>query len=438
MKKITALAFIIFLSFSKTYSQKAVQIVTDDIDNFWMAYDKIKTTENDSLQYHYLNELFLSKASKGQKDIMSRTFDFKPHTFIYAIKTYPKFWNSVRENTFQVKNLQHEIDAELIKLKTLYPALKPVTIYFTIGNLKTNSKTAYKSVLIGTEMAMADTSSVSSEFYGPYKEHWYTHFATNPKSYVVQLCIHEYIHTQQNSPGESLLSTCLYEGVAEFISVLSTGKPSPMPSVSYGKTNETRVKARFEKDMFLLHMDYDWLRSNALNEFKMEDLGYYIGYSICEKFYEAAADKKKAIKKMIQLNYKNDEEIEKFVDETHFFSASISVLRSKFNYQMPRVMSISEFENKNQEVDPNITRITINFSMPMDKEYHSIGYGPMGVECRPQIVKFMGFSEDGMSASVEVKFEPNHRYQLLVSNTFQSLSGVSMVPFLIDIMTAEK
>mgnify|MGYP003536481788 FL=1 len=49
------------------------------------------------------------------------------------ILDYPKFWESVRQNTLQIKNHASDIRALIARLKKIYRYYKPVKIYFTIG-----------------------------------------------------------------------------------------------------------------------------------------------------------------------------------------------------------------------------------------------------------------------------------------------------------------
>jgi|TARA_R110002110_G_scaffold92763_8_gene241986 hypothetical protein len=68
--------------------------------------------------------------------IKARHYTVDDH--LSAIKDFPKFWTSIRENTYQAKTFSRELEISIEKLKTLYPDLNPAKIYFTIGALKSN------------------------------------------------------------------------------------------------------------------------------------------------------------------------------------------------------------------------------------------------------------------------------------------------------------
>ena len=434
-KLIVSLVLLLTLTNSSAQNSNA-KIVNYDIANFWEAYDKIITTKDSAQQYDYLNALFISKGSPGLKALMESR-EYTSQSYIDAIKNYPLFWNSVRKNTLRSEEFTKQIETELVKLKQLYPALKPAQMYFTIGALRTNGTTLNGAVLIGSELALTDKNTVATEFPERFAANRRRYFDSNPINDVVLLNVHEYVHTQQNAMVHNLLSECIYEGVAEFVSVTATGKPSAVPAINFGKANMKRVRKSFEKDMFRMHKQAYWLWSDLENEFKVRDLGYYIGYALCEIYYNNAKDKKQAIKYLIELDYTNEDLIEKFVDGTKYFSAPLSKLYKDFDKSRPTVISIDQIKNGSQNVDPKLTQITVHFSTAMDKNHRGFDYGPLGESNVLRVKNVIGFSEDGKSFTFEVELKPNQRYQSLVASTFRSIEGNPLKPFLIDFQTAE-
>ncbi|MEZ5043874.1 MAG: hypothetical protein R2828_28515 [Saprospiraceae bacterium] len=411
-------------------------VIDDDIDHFWQAYDKIIATNDSTLQYQLLNELFIEKGTPGLKAFMERR-SYTPASYINAINNYPLFWSSIRANTLKSKAYGQDIAFEIKKLKQLYPDLKPAKIYFTIGALMSNGTTMDSLVLIGAESAMADSATVTEELPGRLGENLRKYFDSNPIQHVVLLNVHEYVHTQQNTYGYDLLSQSLFEGVAEFVSVTAAGKPSSTPSVHYGKNNEGRVKERFAKEMFSPDWS-NWLYNNFDNEFKMRDLGYYIGYALCEKYYEAAPDKKQAIKRLIELDFGNRAVIESFVEETGYFGKSISALNAEYEQGVPKVIGIKPFNNGDQKVPPGLTQVTITFSTKMDTRFRGFDYGPLGEDHVLSVKNVIGFSADETAITIEVEPKPNQRYQVFLTDRFKSIDGLFLQPYLIDIRTGEK
>lgn len=428
------LIFVCLFYFLETSAQKTpVKIVTTDIDNFWKAYDKMITTTDTLVQLQYLNDIYYKKGTQGLKDIMEAR-NYTLAEYVQAINKYPRFWNSIRKNTYKSKRLLKEISNDISSLKTIYKSLKSAPIYFTIGAFRTNGTVLNNHVLIGSEMAMADKNVDITEL--PESLHYfYTTF--NPLRDISLLCTHEYVHTQQKPFVENLLSISIYEGVAEFVSTLATNKPSYTPAVGFGEQHSVAVKAKFEQDLFIPDRLYNWVWGNNRNELKERDLGYYIGYSICKRYYEMATDKKKAISEMIEMDYTDESMVERFVDTTQFLSAPLSVLYSRYELSRPYVTSIEPIINGSQDVVPGTQQITLHFSTALNKINSGFDYGPLGESVALRVKKVIGFSADGKSFTFEVEMKAGQHYQTLVTNSFRTVEGIRLKPFLIDVKTRE-
>lgn len=415
--------------------QTGATVITSDIDHFWQAYDLITATTDSATQHALLQQHYLDKASPGLLAFMERK-SYTAESYIEAINTYPKFWASVRANTYKGKDYAKEIDLALTKLKALYPDLRPAEIYFAIGALRSGGTTLNGHVLIGAEIAMADVRTVSDEFPDWLRTGLGGYFATNPIEDLVFLNVHEYVHTQQHGDGGyDLLSQCLYEGVPEFVAEMALGTPSPAGAIAYGHAHDDRIEQRFAKEMFSPHFD-GWLYNNAQNEFGTRDLGYYVGYALCEKHYAKAADKSRAIKELIELEFSDPAAIERFVDGTSYFDRPIAELKDAFEKSRPEVVRIREFTNGDRNVDPGSTRITIEFSAPMNKNQRGFDFGPLGEEHVLRIENFQGFAEDGRSMTLDVALVPGKELQVVLTENFRTEEGVPLKPYVIDITTA--
>lgn len=434
MKKTLSTIIIILVSINVFAQNKAI-IVTTDITNFWNAFDKIVTTKDSATQYSLMNTLYIDKASLGLKAMMQAR-NYTAKSYIDAINNYPLFWASVRSNTNKATEFAAKIEVEIAKLKILYPKLKPATMYFTIGALRSNGTTLEGMVLIGSELALADKAAITTEL-PESSSHLRGYFDQEPIKNVVFLNVHEYIHTQQKTTiGNNLIQQCVIEGVAEFLAVKAMGQESPNPQIKFGKENNELVQQTFIKEMFSPYL-YNWLWNDANNELKMRDMGYYIGYIICENYYEKAKDKNKAIKEMIELDYTNAKKIEAFVNQSGYFKDAISVYEKAFEANRPTVLNIKQFSNGSKKVSSNIAQVTITFSEVMDKNTRSFEYGPLGEANVMSIKNVVGFSDDGKSFTFEVELKPNRKYQLIIGTRFVSVDGVPLKPYLIEFETGK-
>lgn len=433
MKHLSKMLFLSIILFSCQNGQlKESKVITTDIDNFWIAYDLIRQ-ESDSLkQIKLLEALYLKKGTPGLEGIIEAK-RYRPEEFVEMINHYPKFLESVKSNTFKAAQLSKKLEKGINKLKDIYPELKPAKIYFTIGAMRSGGTTKDSLVLIGSELAMVDEQTDISEFEGGMKN-WATNYiATKPLENIILLNVHEYVHTQQNPIPNSLLYQCLWEGVAEFVSTKAMEVSSASPAIDYGKNNPKVIQA-FEHEMFYERTN-EWLWSNAPNQFEIRDLGYYIGYEICERHYESASDKKKAIEELIEIDYSKTKNVDAFIDETKVFTQPLTLLRAEDEKIRPKVMSIKQFQNNSKNVAPNTSRITIVFSEPMNIEHRGFEFGPLGEQNVLRVQNVIGFSDNGMEFTFEVKLKPNKQYQSLVSNRFQSKNGIPLNPYLIDFKT---
>ncbi len=307
---------IIFLFYSTTiFGQTQTKIYTTDIDNFWNAYDSVKTTIDTTKQKEFIQNLYLDKATSGLKDfIVAREHSAKRH--LDNILKFPKFWVSLRPHTTQIQSYTQDIEKLMLRYKMLYPAFKQPDIFFTIGCLNSGGTTTPNKILIGSEIAASDSSVDASEVGS-----WLRGvFKLNTS--VVSMVAHEVTHTQQkggdseDDGNSNLLGYCLKEGACDFIAELLLEKPVQSPYMTYGKANEKSLWKQFQKDMYGQETK-DWLYNGGQAPKGKADLGYFIGYIICKSYYHNSKNKTKAIKKIIELNY-DKKSVAKFLKKSKY------------------------------------------------------------------------------------------------------------------------
>ena len=286
--------------------------------------------------------------------------------------------------------------------------------------------------LIGSEFALGDRYTVTEEF--PENLNYVkNYYSINPPAFLDFLNIHEYVHTQQKPALDNTLSQSLYEGIADFIAAKVTNKKPPFKYDNFGLKNEAKLKIAFENELFNIRKMGDWMW-NENNQFKTRDLIYFIGARIAEANYEKASDKKAAIKKMIELDYNNDTEIEEYVNNSGYFSTSLKDLEQQFEESRPTVKAINQFENGSQNVPAGLSEITLYFSEKMDINIKSTGFGELGKDHFPKVTS-IDFAEDGLSITYKVNLESNKRYQILLENGYRTENEIPLKPFLIDFKT---
>jgi len=181
---------------------------------------------------------------------------------------------------------------------------------------------------------------------------------------------------------------------------------------------------------------YNWLWNSPNNEFGTSDLGYYVGHQIASRYYESETDKKLAIKKLIELDYSDEKEIEELVNSTKIFSTSLDLIEKEYENSRPIVKKIKQFVNNSQNVDPNIKEITLEFSEPLNGHNTGLDFGDLGEGAFPKNdINGRYWSEDGSMWTISVELEPNTKYQLLISSNFRTKNNVHLKPYLVDFKT---
>ncbi|SEG37296.1 gliding motility protein GldB-related protein [Algoriphagus boritolerans] len=133
---------------------------------------------------------------------------------------------------------------------------------------------------------------------------------------TVPIIVHEYVHLQQKNASEStLLDLAIMEGAADFITHLILGQPTDPRVFDFGVANEEKLWVQFETQMNGENTD-DWLFNTDNPETGYPgNLGYFIGFRICESYYHQAVDKKSAIKEMLEIR-----DFEKFLKDSAYGS----------------------------------------------------------------------------------------------------------------------
>ncbi|MDN3587785.1 DUF2268 domain-containing putative Zn-dependent protease [Pedobacter aquatilis] len=435
MRHLFTLLISCLLTIQAIAQQSKQTIVTTDIDNFWFAFDEIKSTTDSLKQLDILQKQYVDKGTPGLKAFMEAK-DYTTAAWLNCIRKYPKYWASIRPKTYKVKSLSTQFNPYLKKFKKLYPELKPASIYFCIGAMRSGGTTQGDKVLIGAELATGDLDVDISELPQNTKNWLKTYFGSNPFKDIVLLNMHEYVHTQEKSNGNTLLAQCIFEGTADFVAELITGKVPSMPYMTYGKTNHEMLKNKFKTEMFVNEFS-GWLYNGTSSEFGVGDLGYYIGYSICKNYYDKAENKKAVIKELIELDYGNNEVVEDFLKKTNYFAEGFNkaAIVKAYEKQKPVVTHIGPFKNGDNNVEANITEMTIFFSKPMDKNRMSISFGAGGEQTFP-LKKSLGFADDNKSLKFRIELKPNQTYEMLITGRgFKSTDGYPLVEYPVNFKT---
>lgn len=408
---------------------------TSDIDRFWEAYDSIQSTQDTTTQTAIFQELYLNQASPGLIDLMD-VRNYSIEEYMRAIRNYPQFWSSIRDNTLRVQEQFPVISSSIAKFKEWYPGLDPKPIYFAFGVFRSNGTISrYEDkVLISAEMALAGKNVVAEEM-PDHPRQFFEKF--HPWEDLPLLCTHEYVHTQQQPIAHELLLYCLYEGIAERIATLVTDSPSYLPAIHFESENTDTIRSLFQKDMFYPSRTYDWLWSDK-PVLGFRDMGYAVGNRMAELFIQNSSDKKEAIRQLIELDFHNQKEVDALINATGYFDQPVEDIRKEFWDNCPYVKKITGLENGAKNVPLGPKTVTIHFSEPLNGQSTGVDFGPDESAEFPYIMGERVWSTDQKSWTINLDVVPNKHYQLLITSNFRKENDRPLQPYLIEFWTVEK
>lgn len=285
--------FVILFSFSCSgQTSDKFTIETSDIPNFWKAYDSIQNTTEKAKVF---SELYLDKASESFKKMIALSGDIRnPENYLKSFEEYPKFWNSLREPTLELQNIEGEIVECYQKVQELYPSFKPgdVCIFIGVRSIQASVPNGGNLIFMGGELNLQFDKVNLSEF----KPEETFPYQNSTKSTIV----HETIHLQQKGDAKSLLGQAIIEGSADFLAELFLDEPYKSQAYIYGRKNEEKLWTEFSKEMNSADIS-NWFYIESGKKDRPADLGYFIGYKITKSYYEKAKEKEKAIREIIEV-----------------------------------------------------------------------------------------------------------------------------------------
>jgi len=410
-------AFLLFLIHISVIAQRKF-VETQDLRNYWTAFDSIRSTKDYAKQLDFINRLYIKPGTPGIAAFV-KARGYTDTLWVKNINAYPKFWASIRSNTLKAFESAAELEKQVKKLKKIYPDLKPAKIYFTIGGLNTGGTVSANNVLIGTEMVTGDSKTDVSEFEGT----WLKNIFSNGKpSSIVYLNLHEYVHTQQKGVTQNVLGQSIREGSCDFIAELVLGKPISTGYLTFGRAHADSIKKEFKKEMFSGFYDHWFYNGGSTGD--KADLGYYVGYEIAKGYYQNARDKTQAVKDLISIDQSSEAATEKLLSASGYFSGGFNKdsLIADYAAKQPQVSGISPFANHAGNVDAGLKEVRITFSKPMAKSV-SINISNLGRDHFP-LTKVKGYENDNRTLVLEMELVPGKSYGFDLTNRgFRSQDG---------------
>jgi hypothetical protein len=257
---------------------ETIPLVTTDMDRFWVAYPAAlrDTAHADRI----FQEQYVDQGSPGLQDYFKRKFKGDARLFARHILQRPRYYASARQTMQSVAEQKPQIRAAFRQL------------HFLVGGFA--GSTAQPPGLLvevdGINGPGVDTSELSLVQRN----------RSAPVTLLPALVIHEMIHNTQQPMDGTLLSGVIREGMADFVAELVTGHPGTNARLHvYGNAHERELWQAFQPVMLGTNPAHWLVNSKEETPEKPCDLGYYVGYKICQAYYDKATDKRQAVAAML-------------------------------------------------------------------------------------------------------------------------------------------
>ncbi|OON70297.1 TPR end-of-group domain-containing protein [Hymenobacter sp. CRA2] len=270
-----------------------IKLVTTDIDRFWQAYAQARLDTTNAAAI-FQREYF-DKASIGLQDYYSYKIR-NAQTFARRIIARPQYYASIQSTMRSITDQKPQMLAAFQKFQALYPPARFQHIYFVVGGFSSGGTVSDAGLLIGADQT-ANGPGVNTSELNLLQRNRCGMITEMPS-----LLVHELVHSNQGPQDGTLLSYTINEGMADFVTELVTGTLGNNARLHvYGNAHEKELWAAFKQEMGGRDAS-NWI-ANGRQETaeKPCDLGYYVGYKICQAYYSKATDKQKALADILNI-----------------------------------------------------------------------------------------------------------------------------------------
>lgn len=258
----------------------AIQI--EDVDRFYKVYDAAGGHPTaDQLQHDYLDP-----GSEGLHHF-AEARNVSGTRIAETLAKHPEIYSDAKRCMVVLPRVRQRLEIALQKFGSLDPEAKfpPVTIAVGRG----------KPVAIGSP-----ASGVQVGLEALCATNWLN---PNVEDRFVYVIAHEYVHVQQapslaDDKHPTVLEGSLIEGAADFIGELISGGIAYSYLTALTKGREKEIETAFVADEDKTDLS-QWLYNSTME--KPSDLGYWVGYRIVKSYYEHSADKRQALREILEM-----------------------------------------------------------------------------------------------------------------------------------------
>ncbi|MBU0823659.1 MAG: DUF2268 domain-containing protein [Alphaproteobacteria bacterium] len=261
-----------------------VVIDTSDVERFFALYDDPEfASDPDALAARYL-----ATPSPGLVEFMAMR-RITPERVAKALREKPDLYRDARSCANTLGNVRGRLTAATDRLAELYPKAIFPSITIAISRGTPAAAANAKGLYVGLE------ALCSAKF-----------IEANDEDRFVHVIAHEYIHAQQplaqtESRDETVLHAALVEGAAEFVAEQISGSVGFPLLHKWTKGREAELETAFLAEKDEVAIGSRWLYNQQGSDGWPGDLGYWVGYRVAKAHYARSADKKAALREIIEM-----------------------------------------------------------------------------------------------------------------------------------------
>lgn len=280
-----------------THQAETVEVTGSDVPRFYAAVDRLSPSASADAVREALNDHYIAPGSPGLASFMdARIGSTTKLAELYAARR--DYYQAIKPAMLALAAdpaITAAVRAAFVRINQWIPEARFPETFLVIGRMNSAGTTGSAGLLIGLEMFGRTPDAPLDRL-----DRW-ARFALHTPDDLVFTIVHESIHTlQRSSNRRTLLEASIHEGMCDFIAGLATGTTRDSATYRYARANQAALWQEFTAAM--RGTDWDgWLYSTPNDPNRPPDLGYAVGFLICEAFYARATDKAAAIRAMLEL-----------------------------------------------------------------------------------------------------------------------------------------
>jgi hypothetical protein len=257
-------------------------IVIEDVALFYRIYDAAGGRPSaESLQRDYIDA-----GSNGLRTL-ARLRNVTGARMAENIENRPEAYVNARACAATLPRVQRRLASALGNLNEIYPQMRTPDVTIVVGR---GRPVGVGSPLTGVQIGLE--ALCGADFLNP-----------NLEDRFVYVIAHEFAHVEQapelaERDDLTVLEMSLLEGAAEFVGELISGDVSYSHLRRRVAGRELEIETAFAADMDSRDLT-NWLYNTGAHA--DPDLGYWVGYRIAKAYYRNAADKRQAVREILEM-----------------------------------------------------------------------------------------------------------------------------------------